>query len=121
MTRVDLLFRNIDWLITVDGGRRILRDGAIAVTGGKIVAVGKTDDLAKAYLGDKEVSGRDMVVPPEAQAQIVDGLKGNSNVTLHSYADMEHAFARTGGQHYDKANADLANKRTEDFFRKTLG
>ena len=67
------------------------------------------------------IAGKDQFVPPEAQAQITEGLKGNTNVTLHTYPDMDHAFARTGGQHYEKANADLANKRTEDFFRKNLG
>ena len=29
---------------------------------------------------------------------------------------MNHAFARVGGAHYDKANADLANVRSADFF-----
>ena len=30
-------------------------------------------------------------------------------------------FARIGGQHYDKAAADLANSRTADLFKRTLG
>jgi carboxymethylenebutenolidase len=42
-------------------------------------------------------------------------------VTIHVYPEMDHAFARTGGQHYDKANADLANSRSETFFRQHLG
>ncbi|HKF71576.1 MAG TPA: dienelactone hydrolase family protein [Stellaceae bacterium] len=33
---------------------------------------------------------------------------------------MDHAFARVGGQHYDKKSADLANQRTADFFKKNL-
>jgi carboxymethylenebutenolidase len=67
------------------------------------------------------VAEADQFVPPEAQKQAADALKGNSNVTIYSYAGMDHAFARTGGQHYDKANADLANSRTENFFRQHLG
>ena len=55
---------------------------------------------------------------PEA---IMDGLKGNPLVTIHVYSEMDHAFAREGGQHYDKANADLANTRTDNFFRQHLG
>jgi carboxymethylenebutenolidase len=51
----------------------------------------------------------------------MDGLKGNSHVTIHNYPEMDHAFAREGGQHYDKANADLANTRTDNFFRQHLG
>ena len=67
------------------------------------------------------IAERDQFVPPEAQAKIIDGLKDNPHVTLHTYAEMEHAFARTGGQHYDKACADLANTRSETFFRQHLG
>jgi carboxymethylenebutenolidase len=66
------------------------------------------------------IAGKDQFVPPEAQQQITDGLKGNSNVTIYIYPEMDHAFARTGGEHYDKANADLANTRTENFFRQNL-
>jgi carboxymethylenebutenolidase len=67
------------------------------------------------------IAGKDQFVPPEAQKQIIDGLKGNPNVTMHVYPEMDHAFARTGGQHYDKKNADLANSRTEAFFKQHLG
>jgi carboxymethylenebutenolidase len=67
------------------------------------------------------IAEKDQFVPPEAQAKIIDALKDNPHVTLHSYAEMEHAFARTGGQHYDKACADLANTRSETFFRQHLG
>jgi carboxymethylenebutenolidase len=67
------------------------------------------------------VAEADQYVPPEAQKQAADALKGSRSVTIYSYPGMDHAFARTGGQHYDKANADLANTRTENFFRQHLG
>jgi carboxymethylenebutenolidase len=67
------------------------------------------------------IAGKDQFCPPEAQAQIKAGLKGNPHVTIYDYADQDHAFARVGGQHYDKAAADLANKRTGDFFKQHLG
>ena len=51
---------------------------------------------------------------------IVDGLKANPLVTIHVYPEMDHAFARVGGEHYDKACADLANGRTATFFRQHL-
>jgi len=60
----DLLIKNIDWLITVDPGRRILRDGAIAVKDGKIAAIGKSSELTKTYSAADEMSGRGMVVTP---------------------------------------------------------
>jgi carboxymethylenebutenolidase len=67
------------------------------------------------------IAGKDAYQTPEARAKIADALKGNSLVTLHAYPEMDHAFAREGGQHYDKANADLANTRTDNFFRQHLG
>src|SRR5579871_2026515 len=40
----DLLFINIGWLITVDQKRRIIRNAAIGVSGGRIAWVGKSAD-----------------------------------------------------------------------------
>lgn len=67
------------------------------------------------------IAGKDEFVKPEAQKQIIDGLKDNPLVTTHLYPQMDHAFARVGGAHYDQANADLANGRTATFFRQHLG
>jgi carboxymethylenebutenolidase len=66
------------------------------------------------------IAGKDEYVPPEAQKKITDGLKSNPLVTIHTYAEMNHAFARVGGAHYDKACADLANGRTSTFLRQHL-
>jgi len=67
------------------------------------------------------IAGKDEFVPPPAQAAIKAGLKGNSNVTIYDYPDCNHAFARIGGAHYDKAAADQANQRSAEFFRRQLG
>ena len=67
------------------------------------------------------VANKDQFVPPEAQAKVKAALQGNAQVTLCDYAQQDHAFARLGGEHYDKAAADLANQRTADFFKKHLG
>jgi carboxymethylenebutenolidase len=67
------------------------------------------------------IAGKDQFVPPEAQAKIKTGLTGNAQVALHDYAAQDHAFARVGGEHYDKAAADAANKRTAEFFKRHLG
>ena len=66
------------------------------------------------------IAEEDEYVNPEAQQTIGAGLKGNAKVTLHRYPAMNHAFARVGGKHYDKACADLANTRTATFFRQYL-
>ena len=44
----------------------------------------------------------------------------NDNITLHTYAGVDHAFAREGGGNYDKAAADLANGRTAELFKSAL-
>jgi len=66
------------------------------------------------------IAGKDQFVPPAAQTQIETGLKDNPNVTIHLYPQMDHAFARAGGEHYDHANAELANGRTATFLRQHL-
>jgi carboxymethylenebutenolidase len=66
------------------------------------------------------IAAKDQFTPPEAQKKIHDGLGKNPLVTLHVYPEMDHAFARVGGAHYDKACADLANGRTSTFFRQHL-
>jgi len=66
------------------------------------------------------VAGKDEFVPPEQQKKVAVALSANPLVTLHDYADQDHAFTRTGGRHYDASAADLANKRTINFFKEHL-
>ncbi len=61
----DIFLRNAGWLITVDPERHILTDGAIAIDGGRIVAVGKTKDLEPQYSSAQRIiDARDRVVLP---------------------------------------------------------
>jgi len=83
------------------------------------------DGLLDMALGIKKplllhVAEKDGFVPPEAQAKTAAALSGNRHVTIHTYAGQDHAFARVGGKHYDKASADLANGRTAAFFKANL-
>lgn len=66
------------------------------------------------------IAEKDGFVPPEAQKKIRDALKGHPKVTIHGYAENDHAFCREGGQHYDVAACKLANGRTMDLFKKAL-
>jgi len=66
------------------------------------------------------IAAADEFVPPAAQKTILEGLAGNKLVTTYVYPNMNHAFARMGGAHYDRANAELANGRTATFFRQHL-
>lgn len=51
----------------------------------------------------------DQFVPPDAQARIHRAFDDRDDITLHDYAGMEHAFARTEGLHSDAASAALVN------------
>jgi len=66
------------------------------------------------------IAEKDSYCKPDAQAKIKQGLANMKNVEIHTYAGMEHAFAREGGQHYDKAAASFANSRTTKFFKDQL-
>jgi carboxymethylenebutenolidase len=67
------------------------------------------------------IAEQDKFCPPEAQAQVKTALGKNQKVTIHSYPGVDHAFARVGGEHYDKAAAENADKRTAAFFKQHLG
>ena len=62
------------------------------------------------------IAEKDKFCPPEAQAAIHATLDSNPLVTIHDYAGLDHAFGRTGGEHYDAAAAELANLRSLEFF-----
>jgi carboxymethylenebutenolidase len=66
------------------------------------------------------IAGKDEFVNPGAQQEIIDDLRDNPLVTIHQYPERNHAFARVGGAHYDKADATEANNRTLAFFKKHL-
>ncbi|HEX2116823.1 MAG TPA: dienelactone hydrolase family protein [Alphaproteobacteria bacterium] len=80
--------------------------------------VGEAKNIKKPLL--MHIAEKDKFVPPEAQKKVKDALSKIPHVTIHTYAGQDHAFARVGGEHYDKQAADLANQRTAEFFRKHL-
>jgi 5-methylthioadenosine/S-adenosylhomocysteine deaminase len=59
-----LIISPIDYLVTVDGGRRILRDGAIAIVGDRIAAVGKATDIPIEAGVDTVIDGRGKLALP---------------------------------------------------------
>jgi len=67
------------------------------------------------------IATQDQFCPPAAQAQLHQSLDGHPRVTLHDYAQQDHAFARPSGAHYDAAAAELANLRTLEFVVRALG
>ena len=64
MQSVDLLIADIDWLITIDTQRRVIRDASVAVDQGKIVAIDKAVEIAKRFAGKQVIDGRRTVATP---------------------------------------------------------
>jgi carboxymethylenebutenolidase len=62
----------------------------------------------------------DGFVTPEAQAAMHAGLDGNPHVTIYDYQGLDHGFADTFGARRNAAGAELAEKRTAEFFAKNL-
>ncbi|HXD34378.1 MAG TPA: dienelactone hydrolase family protein [Pyrinomonadaceae bacterium] len=106
---------NLAYLLSV----RYKPDCAVGYYGVSIEkSLGEATSLTSPLL--LHIAGKDKYCPPEAQAQIHDALDSNPLVTLHAYADQNHAFGRQGGEHYDAAAAELAHLRTLEFFVRNL-
>lgn len=60
----DHLITGIDWLVTVDPDRRIIRDGAVAIKDGRFAAVGPSAEIAAAWSAETVSEGRDRVATP---------------------------------------------------------
>jgi 5-methylthioadenosine/S-adenosylhomocysteine deaminase len=84
---VDLVIADIGWLITMDASRRIIRDAAIAVDQGRIVAVGKSTDISARHTGSRTIDGARTVATP-----------GFIDCHLHSSFQLSRGLA-------DEANA----------------
>ena len=61
--RIDLLVRG-GTVVTMDAKGHILEHGAVAVRGGKIIAVGTAPDVAVKYEADRTIDATDRVVMP---------------------------------------------------------
>ena len=87
MRTVDLVIKGIDWLITVDRERRIIRDAAIAVRDGQIAAVAKSTEIGEHFTGERTIDGARTVATP-----------GFIDCHLHSSFQLSRGLA-------DEANA----------------
>ncbi|HYG88926.1 MAG TPA: dienelactone hydrolase family protein [Azospirillum sp.] len=81
--------------------------------------LGELDKITKPLL--MHVAEKDRFMPREAREKIVAAVPANPRITLHVYPGVDHAFARIGSEHHDKAAADQANERTAAFFKQHLG
>ena len=67
------------------------------------------------------IAEKDEYVPPAAQEKIIAALEDNEWVDPFIYDDVQHAFARVGGIHYDARAATIANGRTTELLAELLG
>uniref|UniRef100_A0A2A4Z1W2 Carboxymethylenebutenolidase n=1 Tax=OCS116 cluster bacterium TaxID=2030921 RepID=A0A2A4Z1W2_9PROT len=79
-----------------------------------------SDDLPSHVSGLIHVAEEDYLCPLEAQQKISACFVENELVTVMSYPNMGHAFARVGGGAYEEASAQRADKATEKFLRKEI-
>lgn len=91
----DLLVRNIDWLITVDKSRRVIRDAAIVVRNGMFAAVGKTAAISAAWQATRVIDGAGTVATPgmidnhlHSSFQLARGLADESNAQSFLFEHM---------------------------------
>ncbi len=68
-----------------------------------------------------QIAAQDRFCPPDAQQRIVAALSGRDGVDVHVYPGVDHAFARIGGDHFDKAASVMAHQRAIAAFRTALG
>lgn len=95
-------------------------DASVCYHGGGIHTVlGEAGGIKKPVMLHNPM--KDSFIPVEALSTIRETLKGNPLVTIHEYAEQDHAFTREGGQHYDEAAKQLADGRTIAFLKQHLG
>lgn len=109
----DLLIRNVT-AVTVDAGRRVIEDAAIAVDGDRIVHVGPVADLPSQHAtAEKVIDGRGMAAIPgliDSHSHAGHGLvrslgAGNTGAW---FAACEEIYARGSTVDFWRAEAELA-------------
>lgn len=63
----------------------------------------------------------DHFVGPEAQARMHAGLDDHPKVTIFDYPGEDHGFATEMGKRRSEESAQLADRRTADFFAENIG
>lgn len=79
---VDLIVRG-DHVVTMAEGSPILRDGAVAIQGGEIIAVGSSAEIAERYQAAATLDGTDRIVMPG----LVNGHTHAAMVLFRGIAD----------------------------------
>lgn len=67
------------------------------------------------------IAEQDHFVLPDAQRRMHEGLDDHPKVTFADYPGVDHGFATEMGKRRSEEAAQLADKRTADFFAENLG
>jgi carboxymethylenebutenolidase len=67
------------------------------------------------------IAGADHFVGPDIQRAMHEGLDDHPKATLHDYPGEDHGFAAELGKRRSEEAANLADRRTEEFFARHLG
>lgn len=117
MKVADLLVTDVDWAITVDPTRRVIRDGALAVKDGKFAAVGKSAEITAAWRAENTISGRNMVMTPgmvdnhlHSSFQLARGLADEANAQSFLF---DHMYPYEAAMHEEDVYASVALAATE--------
>ncbi|MDO5625398.1 MAG: dienelactone hydrolase family protein [Pseudomonadota bacterium] len=99
------------------------RTDAAACVGYYGVGIENNLDEAKDIEGQLtlHIAEKDPFCPPEAREKILAALGGLPQVEAFVYPGVDHAFARVGGEHFDKPAAGMANQRSIAALRRVLG
>jgi carboxymethylenebutenolidase len=94
-------------------------DASVAYHGGGIhTALDEAGAIKKPVMLHNPM--KDGFIPREALDTIRETLASNPLVTVHEYAEQDHAFTREGGAHYHEAAKQLADGHTIAFLNKAL-
>jgi 5-methylthioadenosine/S-adenosylhomocysteine deaminase len=104
-TPVDLLITG-GTVVTMDSGRRVIENGAVAVRGNRIVAVGTSADVAMRYTAARTMDARRSIVMPG----LIDG-HGHAGHTMVKTLGMDT------GEWYGATEAIYARGSSVDFWR----
>jgi len=94
-------------------------DATVAYHGGGIhTALGEAGGIKKPLMLHNPM--KDGFIPVQALNTIRETLEPSPLVTVHEYAEQDHAFTREGGKHYDAEATKLADGRTIAFLNQNL-
>lgn len=102
-----LVIVNIEYLVTVDPSRRIIRDGALVIQDGRIVAVGKSSEFPS-NPGDDVIDGRGkLALPGVFDTHVHNSQQLGRSCGDEAYSGPERLFRRLWPveAHMDKGDA----------------